>query len=218
MSRVPSEILWKTSVSAVLFRLHVFRNGDFLHALANFNQLRCAGLRMRFQTPAFCPLVRLIVVVDVAEQQAGPGAVDNDAKVAADANGPEVRVFRFVQFVELQAGMRGIQLQIERGHLRRLLFFRGQASQAVRKCVRNSEFHAFPQFTRNTFITSSPRWLMTFTAIRPDSGFSKGARVSLCSDSQASSLISAFSVVLSALYGSFAPRKYAWRTKKLSSL
>lgn len=58
-----------------------------------------------------------------------------------------------------------------------------------------------------TFITSSPRWLITFTAIRPLAGFLNGRDVSLLSVLQASSLISAFSVVFSDLYGSFAPRK-----------
>ena len=53
--------------------------------------------------------------------------------------------------------------------------------------------------TPNTFITSSPRWLMTLTAMRPEVGLSKGREVSLCRDSQASSSISALSVVLSAL-------------------
>jgi len=54
-------------------------------------------------------------------------------------------------------------------------------------------------YTRNTFITSSPRWLMTFTAILPLLGLANGRLVSLWSDSQASALISAFSVVLSDL-------------------
>ena len=40
---------------------------------------------------------------------------------------------------------------------------------------------------------------MTFTAMRPDSGLLKGRDVSLFSVAQASSLTSAFSVVLSAL-------------------
>src|SRR5262245_50156374 len=31
----------------------------------------------------------------------------------------------------------------------------------------------------NTFITSSPRWLMTFTATRPEFGLAKGSEVSL---------------------------------------
>jgi hypothetical protein len=52
--------------------------------------------------------------------------------------------------------------------------------------------------TLNTFITSSPRWLMTFTAMRPDLGLSKGREVSLCSVAHAASSISALSVVFSA--------------------
>src|SRR5580700_5006647 len=55
--------------------------------------------------------------------------------------------------------------------------------------------------TRNTFITSSPRWLITFTAIRPDFGLSKVREVSLFRVAQASSLISALSVLFRALYG-----------------
>ena len=55
------------------------------------------------------------------------------------------------------------------------------------------------QATRNTFITSSPRWLMTFTAIRPFFGFSNARDVSLFSVAHASGSISAFRVVLSAL-------------------
>ena len=50
-----------------------------------------------------------------------------------------------------------------------------------------------------TFMASSPYWLMTFTATRPDSGLGNGREVSLRSVFQASSSISAFSVVLSDL-------------------
>src|SRR5215475_1537522 len=50
-----------------------------------------------------------------------------------------------------------------------------------------------------TFMTSSPRWLITFTAIRPLFGLSNGREVSLCSVAQASGSISALSVVLRAL-------------------
>ena len=56
-----------------------------------------------------------------------------------------------------------------------------------------------PQLTRKTFITSSPKWLITLTAIRPDCGLAKGREVSLCKVAQASSLISALSVVFKAL-------------------
>lgn len=62
-------------------------------------------------------------------------------------------------------------------------------------------------YTLNTFITSSPRWLITLTAIRPEVGFSKGRDVSLWRVDQASALISALRVVFNAVYGSFWPRK-----------
>lgn len=53
--------------------------------------------------------------------------------------------------------------------------------------------------TRKTFITSSPRWLITFTAMRPVLGLGKGRDVSECRLAQASALISALRVVLRAL-------------------
>ena len=47
--------------------------------------------------------------------------------------------------------------------------------------------------TRYTFITSSPRWLITFTAMRPVEGLANGTETSLLRDSQASKSISALS-------------------------
>jgi hypothetical protein len=46
------------------------------------------------------------------------------------------------------------------------------------------------QTALNTFITSSPKWLITFTATRPLMGLSKGREVLLWSVAQASSLTS----------------------------
>jgi hypothetical protein len=43
------------------------------------------------------------------------------------------------------------------------------------------------QLTRKTFMTSSPRWLIALTAMRPVDGFGKGREVSLLRLSQASS-------------------------------
>ena len=54
-------------------------------------------------------------------------------------------------------------------------------------------------YTPRTFITSSPRWLMTLTAMRPDFGRGKGRDSVRLRLSQASSSMSPFSVVLSAL-------------------
>src|SRR5271165_1597080 len=99
--------------------------------------------------------------------------------------------------MKLQTGVGRVQLEVKGRGLHGLLLLACHLCEAVRKCVGNQEFH---QFTRKTFITSSPRWLMTLTAILPDCGLSNGREVSLCRDSQASSLISALSVVLSDLY------------------
>ena len=93
-------------------------------------------------------------------------------------------------------GFAGFNWRVEGGRLRRLLLLRRQLREAVGERVRDAELH---QSTRNTFITSSPRWLMTFTAMRPDSGLSNGREMPLCSVSHASSLISALSVVFSDL-------------------
>src|SRR5438552_3717889 len=100
--------------------------------------------------------------------------------------------------------MRRVRLQIEGRCLDGFLLVSGKAREAVGEGVGDEELH---QATRNTFITSSPRWLMTFTAMRPVSGLSNGRETSLCSVAQASSSISALRVVFNALYGSSAPRK-----------
>jgi hypothetical protein len=43
----------------------------------------------------------------------------------------------------------------------------------------DAEFHSSaPRYTGKTFITSSPKWLITLTAIRPVSGLGKGREVS----------------------------------------
>ena len=52
------------------------------------------------------------------------------------------------------------------------------------------------QATRKTFMTSSPRWLITFTAMRPERGLSNGRDVSLWRVAQASSSTSAFKLGL----------------------
>ena len=51
-------------------------------------------------------------------------------------------------------------------------------------------------YVRKTFMTSSPRWLMTLTAMRPEAGLGKGREVSLWRVAQASGSISAFRVAL----------------------
>ena len=97
--------------------------------------------------------------------------MDDEPDVGVDANGPEIRVFGPLQLVKAQARVGRVELQVERGCLYRLLLLSGQLAEAIGKGVGNAEFH---HLTRKTFITSSPRWLMTLTAMRPDAGLANG--------------------------------------------
>src|SRR5688572_25488966 len=95
------------------------------------HQLGSTGPRMGFQLATFGPAIRGIVMVDIAEEQAVGSFVNNETKVAAHAYRPEVLVLRSVQSVELHAGIGGIQLQVERCRLGKLLLVAGEASEAV---------------------------------------------------------------------------------------
>ena len=74
-------------------------------------------------------MVSIIVMGNVAQQQAGVVAVDDEPDVAGDTNGPEVLVLCLVQLVKAHTRMCRVQLQVERGHLCGLLLVAGQAAQ-----------------------------------------------------------------------------------------
>src|SRR5205085_2553360 len=99
-------------------------------------------------------LIRLVVMIDVTQQQASSGLVNDQTNVSTHADGPEIRVFRFCKFVKLQTRMTWIQLEIKCRSLDGFLLLACDPGEAVGERIRNSKFH---QFTRNTFITSSPR-------------------------------------------------------------
>ena len=84
---------------------------------ANLDDLRGAGLRMDFDLPPLGPIVRIVMMADVAEQQRAVGTMDDQAQIAAASHRPEARIFRAIELVELQARMLRIRLQIERGGL-----------------------------------------------------------------------------------------------------
>ncbi len=143
--------------------LHVDGNDDFLNRLANLHKLRGAGLRVRLQPAPLGPLVGLapsrqtkgsppcgrelvfnqlpVVVIDVAEQQAGVGPVNDEPDVAAHAHRPEAPVPRLVELVKAQPRTRRIYLQIERRRLHALLLVAGEPREAVCECVGDSEVH-----------------------------------------------------------------------------
>ena len=81
------------------------------------------------------------MVIDVAEQEAVLGAVNDDADVRADAHGPEIFITGAVEPVELQTRARGIDLHIKGGRLDRFLLVTAQPSEAIGEGVGNAEFH-----------------------------------------------------------------------------
>ena len=123
------------------FGLHVNRDNDLLHRLANLDQLRSARFGMRLQFPPFRPVISIVVVVNVTKQKASIALVDDQPDVAVDPHRPEVLVLRLVELVEAHSGTGRIDLQVERGGLDGLLLVAGQPGEAVGECVRDAKFH-----------------------------------------------------------------------------
>lgn len=120
----------------------VFGDEDFFDAFADFDDLGGTGGGVGFDFAAFGPLVGFVVVVDVAEEEAAFGAMDDEADVAADTGAPEVFVFGFVEFVELDAGVGGVGLEVEDGDLDQLLLVAGEAGEAGGEGISDAEVHA----------------------------------------------------------------------------
>jgi hypothetical protein len=125
------------------FRLHVNRDDHFLDRLADFHELRRAGLWMRLQLAPLRPVVGLVVVVHVAKEQASLRLVDDQPDVAAGANGPEPLVLRLVELVKSQAGTRWVRLQVEGRCLHGLLLVSAQTREAFGESVGYSKIHSF---------------------------------------------------------------------------
>ena len=123
--------------------LHVPRHLDLAHRLADLHELGRPGCRMPPQPPPHRPLVRRVVMVHVAEQEARRGPVDDQPEVAADAGGPEVLVLRPLDLVQIQPRPSRVHLQVERGGLDRLLLLAGQLREAVGEGVGDAELHAY---------------------------------------------------------------------------
>lgn len=114
---------------------------DFLDGLAEFDKLSGSGLRVNFETTFFGPVIGRVMVGGVAEEQAIVRAMDDHADITAGANGPESLIFRFFEFVELQTGVGGVELEIERGNFDGLLFIAGEAGKATGEGVSDAKLH-----------------------------------------------------------------------------
>jgi hypothetical protein len=63
---------------------------------------------MGLQLAALGPLIGFVVMIDVTEQQAAIGAMDNQTDISTNADRPEVRVPCSAQLVKLHARARRI--------------------------------------------------------------------------------------------------------------
>lgn len=81
-------------------------------------------------------------MVDVTQQQAGGGLVDDEADVEIDAHGPEVRVLRAQEPVELQSRTLRVQLQVKGRRFDGLLLVTGQLREAGGEGVGDQEAHS----------------------------------------------------------------------------
>ena len=120
---------------------HIGRHADLLHRLANFNQLRRAGLRVCLQLSTLCPTISLVVMIHIAEQQAGFCPVDDDAQIAIDAYRPELLVLCPVKFVKTHAWIGRIHLEIESRGLDGFLLFACEFGEAVGEGISDAELH-----------------------------------------------------------------------------
>src|SRR5437016_12957578 len=106
---------------------------------------------MRLQLPPLGPLVSLIVVIDIAKQETVCGSMNDKADVFADAYRIELGIPWLVELVELQAGLRRIQLKIECSSLNGFLLLARHPGEAVGKRIRDPEFHKRSGYTAASF-------------------------------------------------------------------
>ncbi len=119
---------------------------------------------MRFQFAALGPAVSRIMMIDVAQQQARRGTMHDQAYVAVHPYRPEALVLRLVELVEAHARVCGVDLQVEGGHLHRLLLIAGQAREAVGEGVGDAKVHYLPSLNSGPFGTSFKGTASTFGA------------------------------------------------------
>src|SRR5205809_4846321 len=116
-------------------------NEDCLYRLTNFHQLRRTSFRMGLQLPALRPAIRVIMVVNVTEQEACICFMNDQADITANSNRPKIRISRLTEFVKLHSGIRRIYLQVEGRGFHGFLLLAHQSPKAIRERASNAEFH-----------------------------------------------------------------------------
>lgn len=91
---------------------------------------------------ALRPAVGFVMVINVAEQEAALGLVNDEPDVGTHPHGPEVLILRPVELMEAHAVTCCIHLQVKSGRLCCLLLVACQPSEAVGEGVRDEEIHS----------------------------------------------------------------------------
>jgi len=96
---------WKRTAPGYL---DILWNKYFLHHLAKFHQLRRSRLWVGLQLSALTPVVRIIMMRHVTEQQTPLRPVNNHANVQRDPHEPKIVVLGLIKLMELQAWVSGV--------------------------------------------------------------------------------------------------------------
>ena len=96
-------------------------DSNLFDGLAHLHQLCRPGFRMAFQLAPLGPAVGVVVVADIAQQQATVGPMDDEPEIPTGSHRPEIRVTGPVELVKFHAGVGRIELKIESRGLNGLL-------------------------------------------------------------------------------------------------
>jgi hypothetical protein len=95
-----------------------------------------------FEPSPFSPRVGLVVVIDVAQQQASGSFVNDQADIGTHSHGPKILILGMVDLVKTHPRICRVNLQVERRRLGCLLFVASQTRKAVREGIGNSDDHS----------------------------------------------------------------------------
>ncbi len=123
------------------FGLHIDRHHHLLDSLTHLHPLRRPRAGVGFKLAALRPVISLVVVIHIAQQQTAVGLVNDDADVAASTRRPKVLVFGLFNAVQADAWLRRVDLQVKRRGFDPLLLVAGQACQAVGEGVGDAKVH-----------------------------------------------------------------------------
>ena len=128
-------------VKRASFARHNRGKANLADSFANLDDLGGAGGWVALDLAALGPAVSVVVMIDVAKQQARRGLVGDQADVGADAHGPEVGVLCPVELVKLHPGARRVHLEVERRGLGGGLLLARELSETVGEGVGDAEVH-----------------------------------------------------------------------------